>query len=333
MNGVISNMMKTRGKMALPILSFPSVDFLATSVNELCHDSEKQAEGMRLVAGRCDAMASVSYMDLSVEAECFGSEIMFTEHEVPSVIGKIISCKEDAEALAVPKVGAARSGIYVEAIKKAKESITDRPVLAGMIGPLSLAARLYDVTDIMIAIFEDPDTVSTVLDKATEFLIEYGRAFREAGADGVVIAEPVAGLFDPFSCADFSSNYIKKIVDALQNDSFAVVYHNCGGSVVACLDSIVSTGCAAYHFGNAVDITEILSTVSPDTVVMGNIDPVGVLKSGTPDDVYAKTYALVEKCASYGNFIISTGCDVPPATPWENIDKFFLAVSDFYEGK
>ena len=62
-------------KKAMPVLSFPAVQLLGISVKELISDSDRQAEGMRLVAQRTDAAAAVSLMDLSVEAECFGSAI------------------------------------------------------------------------------------------------------------------------------------------------------------------------------------------------------------------------------------------------------------------
>ena len=32
----------------------------------------------------------------------------------------------------------------------------------------------------------------------------------------------------------------------------------------------------------------------------------------------------------YPNFVISSGCDIPPASKWENIDAFFKAVDEFY---
>ena len=110
-----------------------------------------------------------------------------------------------------------------------------------------------------------------------------------------------------------------------------LIYHNCGDNVPLMLDSILSVGAAAYHFGNAVDMVDILSKVPSDTVVMGNIDPAGILRMGTPDSVRAETRALMERCAKYRNFVPSSGCDIPPATPWENIDAFFEAVKA-YEG-
>ena len=56
-------------KKALPILSFPAVQLMGISVRELISDSDRQAEGMKLIADRVDAAAAVSLMDLSVEAD------------------------------------------------------------------------------------------------------------------------------------------------------------------------------------------------------------------------------------------------------------------------
>ena len=70
-------MIRSTQKKALPILSFPSIQIMGISVIDLISDSKKQALGMKLIADRTDSAASVSMMDLSVEAECFGSNIRF----------------------------------------------------------------------------------------------------------------------------------------------------------------------------------------------------------------------------------------------------------------
>jgi len=76
---------------------------------------------------------------------------------------------------------------------------------------------------------------------------------------------------------------------------------------------------------------DIIAQVPEDTLVMGNIDPVGVLKNGTPESVREATLSLLERCAKYPNFVLSSGCDMPPMTPLENIDAFFNTVDEFYE--
>ncbi len=328
----IDDLKEAKVKKPMPILSFPCVSLLGVSVKELISDSELQAKGMKAVADRTDALASVSFMDLSVEAECFGAKVIVSENEVPTVKGRYINDIDEAEALKIPLIGAGRTSIYIDAIKKATEEINDRPVFAGMIGPFSLAARLLDVSEIMIDCYDDPDMVHLVLDKTTSFLIEYARAYKNAGANGIVLAEPVSGLLSPTLEEEFSSPYVKRIVDAVQDENFILIYHNCGDNVPVMLQSILSTGASAYHFGNAVDMEkDIILKVPENTVVMGNVDPAGVLRMGTPEDVRKETLSIMEKCCKYSNFVISSGCDIPPMTPWENIDAFFEAVSDYYK--
>ena len=328
----IEKLKSTGTKKPIPVLSFPCVSLLGITVRELISDSELQARGMKAVADRTDAAASVSFMDLSVEAECFGAKVVVSDDEVPTVNGRLINGMDEAEALEIPAIGSGRTQIYIDAIKNACEVITDRPVLAGMIGPFSLAARLLDVSEIMMDCYDDPDMVHLVLEKVTKFLIEYAKAYKAAGANGIVMAEPVAGLLSPSLEEEFSTPYVKQIAEAVQDDEFVLVYHNCGDNVPKMLASIMTTGCAAYHFGNAMDMEkDIIPQVSANTVVMGNIDPAGTLRTGTPEKVREETLALLEKCSKYPNFVLSSGCDIPPMTPWENIDAFFAASKEFYE--
>jgi uroporphyrinogen decarboxylase len=172
--------------------------------------------------------------------------------------------------------------------------------------------------------------VHTVLEKATAFLIEYAKAYKAAGANGIIMAEPVAGLLSPALEEEFSSPYVRQIVEAVQDDSFIVIYHNCGDNVLRMTESIRSTGADAYHFGNSIDMADMMARMPADVPVMGNVDPAGVLRQGTPETVRETTLAVMEKCCAYPNFVISSGCDIPPATPWENIEAFFAAVEEYY---
>lgn len=325
----IKNQFGTGYKKAMPVLSFPCVSLMNISVKELIGDSDLQAKGMKLVAERCPSSASVSMMDLSVEAEAFGSTVEFSDDEVPSIIGRVLEDEDDVKNLAIPKVGSFRTGRYIDAIGKAKALITDRPVFAGVIGPYTLAGRLMDISEIMVNCYEEPDMVKAALEKTTEFLIDYVHAYKQAGADGVVMAEPAAGLLSPQLCAEFSSVYVKQIVDAVRTDDFIFIYHNCGNTIPL-VDTITSVGADAYHLGNAIDIEEFLKAVPATNLVMGNIDPAGILRLGTPETVRNETLALLKRCGKYPNFAISSGCDIPPMTPWENIDAFFAAIDEFY---
>ena len=109
----------------IPFLSFPSASLLNVSVYRLTHDAALQADGIVRIAEETNSAFAVTMMDLSVEAEAFGATIQASEDEVPTVIGAMLSADDDgeegAEALAVPAVGTARTGLYVEAARMAKE--------------------------------------------------------------------------------------------------------------------------------------------------------------------------------------------------------------------
>lgn len=313
-------------KGALPVLSFPAVQKMGITVRELVESSVQQARAMKIVADEVPVLASVSLMDLSVEAQAFGANVRFSAHEAPTITGQLVTDADAAEALAVPSVGDGRTGICVEAIRLAKQQITDSPVLAGVIGPYSLAGRLCDVTEIMYLCYDEPDMVHTVLRKATDFLVRYCLAFRDAGADGVVMAEPLAGLLSPDLAAEFSIPYVRQIIQTVQSDSFAVVYHNCGNAVIQMLDQIFSLNAAAYHFGNAVNMRDILDAAPKNALCLGNIDPATQFAKGTPESVTQTTRALMQACGGEPNFLPSSGCDIPPHASWENIYAFFHAL-------
>lgn len=317
-------------KKPMPILSFPGAQLIGHTVDELVRDGHLQALCMEAIAKRYKNMGvTVSLMDLSVEAEAFGAEVIYSEDDVPTMHGALILAEEDADALKIPEVGAGRTGECVKGIKEAKELIKDRPVLAGIIGPYSLAGRLLDMTEIMILCYEEPEMVETVLEKATEFLINYAKAFKDAGADGIVMAEPAAGLLSPNLIEEFSNPYVQKVREAVEDDNFLFVYHNCG-NITPIMNKIKELNAKAYSIGNAIDMEDALKGLQEDSIVIGNIDPAGVLRSGTPESIKKETKALMERCCKYPNFVIASGCDIPPATPLENLDAFFEAVEEFY---
>ena len=266
-------------------------------------------------------------MDLTVEAEAFGAQIQFSENEVPNVIGRLVSNYEEVVGLKIPTLDIARIPQYLEANRLAAKGL-DKPVLGGCIGPYSLAGRLFDMTEIMMAIYTEPETALLLLDKCTQFITQYCRAIKDCGSAGVIIAEPAAGLLSNEDCMQYSSVFVKRIVEEVQDSHFAVILHNCG-NMGQCTQAMVATGAKGYHFGNKIDMLAALEECPSNALVMGNLDPVGIFKQATAEEVYQQTYTLLQRTTAYPNFVISTGCDVPPEIPLDNIRAFYEAVKDY----
>ena len=176
----VADILASDKKKSLPVLSFPSIQKMGITVSELINSSDKQAEGMKIIADSCPTAASVSLMDLSLEAEAFGSTIRVSDDEVPTVIGSIVSTEEEAEALKVPEIGAGRTQIILMLSKKHANSSQIVRFWQVLSDHSPLAGRLLDVSEALIYCYDEPDMVHIVLQKVTEFLINYCNEYKKS---------------------------------------------------------------------------------------------------------------------------------------------------------
>ncbi len=315
-------------KVALPIMTHPGIELLNKRVLDAVTDGEvhfKAVEALNMNYPQSAACTVI--MDLTVEAEAFGAQIQFSENEVPNVIGRLVSNYEEVVGLEFATLDIARIPQYLEANRLAAKGL-DKPVLGGCIGPYSLAGRLFDMTEIMMAIYTEPETALLLLDKCTQFITQYCRAIKDCGSAGVIIAEPAAGLLSNEDCMQYSSVFVN---ESLKRSRIVILRLYCIIAVISgqCTQAMVATGAKGYHFGNKIDMLAALEECPSNALVMGNLDPVGIFKQATAEEVYRQTYTLLQKTTAYPNFVISTGCDVPPEIPLDNIRAFYEAVKDY----
>lgn len=311
-------------RIAMPIAVYPGLAFTGARVINVISNPRAQIEAQMALRERYRTPFVLSAMDLSAEAEAFGCQIHFSETEVPVVTGRLVTNVEQAQCLPVPKPGDKRTAIHLEAVRGLHPMANGSLVLGGCIGPFSLAARLVGVSEALELTLADPDLMHVVLEKSAAFLTNYLRAFRSAGADGVIIAEPAAGLLSPRGLTAFSSAYLKTMAAALADGRFALVLHNCAAKTLH-LPAILETGLKSFHFGAPMDVAAGLGKVLSDVVLCGNLDPAGIFCQLSADEVSARTISLLAATAGHRNFVLSSGCDLPFNTPLDNLDAFFTA--------
>ena len=283
---------------AIPIMTHPGIELTGKTVYEAISNGEVHFEAIKALCGKYPAEAATVIMDLTVEAECFGSEIVFPEDEVPSVTGRLLKSEADIEALEIPSMKKGRVREYLKANYLAAQHITDRPVFAGCIGPYSLAGRLYDMSEMMMLLYLNPDAAKLLLRKCTDFIIRYCLALKATGVQGVMMAEPAAGLLSDNDCKEFSSAFVKDIIDQVEDEYFTVVLHNCGNTG-NCTQAMIASGASAYHLGNKIDMVEVLEQMPSDALVMGNLDPVSIFKMSSPETIRKATMDLLEATRNY----------------------------------
>lgn len=321
----IEEMMQKPEVAAVPIMTHPGIEIIGKTVKDAVSNGQVHYQAVKALSEKYPTAACTLIMDLTVEAEAFGAPIVMPEEEIPSVSGRLLSTAEEIEALQIPSLSAGRVPQYLMANMLSARNITDRPVFAGCIGPFSLAGRLYDMNEIMMGIYIEPDAMHLLLDKCTTFIINYCQAIKKTGVAGVMMAEPASGLLSDDDAMEFSTKYVQRVVEAVQDDNFTLVLHNCGNTG-HCTHSMIASGARALHFGNMIDMEQVMAEVPSSILVMGNLDPVAIFKQATPEKVFEETTSLLEKMKPYNNFVLSSGCDLPPEVPFANIDAFFQAL-------
>ena len=316
-------------RVAMPIAGYLGADIIEKGIDEVVKDGKLQYECIKALTNKFPSIAAMTFMDLSIEAEAFGCQVKFAKKEAPTVISHVVNDKASIAALKIPEIGTGRTSEYLNAASLAIKEIHDRPVFGGVIGPFSLAVRLANMTTAMLMTKRDKESLHILLDKCTEFIKQFILAFKEKGANGVIMAEPAAGLLPPALCQEFSSDYVKKIVDETQDSNFIIILHNCGNTATKLVESMVSTGCKALHFGNSVNMVEILPQVPWGVVAFGNLDPANLMKLGSPEKVAEKATDLLYSTANYKNFVLSSGCDIPAGTSLEKIQSIYDALDTF----
>jgi len=321
---LVDTILNSPGRLFMPILTFPGARLAGTTVREMATNPVKQCAAVEKLHEQFQTPFVMTAMDLSVEAEAFGATVKMEDWEVPTVIGRLVTDFDGIHALPVPQVGSRRTGVYLNAVRRMCANITDAVILGGIIGPFSLAGRLYGVSEALTETAGEPELIHALLEKTTAFLTDYIQAFKDAGARGVIIAEPTAGLMSPSAVRQFSSPYIRTMLQAVNDRDFQVIVHNCGAKI-GHVQAILESGARIFHFGKPMDIVAALEQVPEEIVLCGNLDPAEVFVNGTVAEVRLKTQNLLQLTAQHKNFVISSGCDIPSHASLQNLWAFFTA--------
>jgi uroporphyrinogen decarboxylase len=90
---------------------------------------------------------------------------------------------------------------------------------------------------------------------------------------------------------------------------------------------MAATGADVLEIDHAVDLTTACCVVRTETVLWGNIDPVGVLAQGTPEGVAdaAQRALAAVRAEGRSGYVLSSGCTLAVETPAANLDALIAA--------
>lgn len=308
MNTIIQGIADSR--LAMPCLFYPAVREQNVHMTDALQNAAVQAEVLRHIAKYWPTAAVVRMTELWCEAAAFGMDCRITDASFPALGEPLCEETEDLAELAMPPVENQVTAPLIEAVRLASPDL-NKPLLVGMTGPYTLGAVLCGSEDFMVACMTEPETVHVFLDALCGFLMDYALAYRQAGAAGILIAEPATAMISPAMMQEFSNVYLDRITDSVQDETFAVIYHNCGAANPH-VQTIAGLHAAAFHFGSDIDLARARGMIPADRAVMGNLDPRAFL-GAQPDAIRQKAVQQQAQWGALAQWIPSTGCDLAPA--------------------
>ncbi len=260
---------------------------------------------------------------IHAESEAMGSVLKLPEDMPPSVTDHVVEdYGNDLGKLRIPdphKDG--RLPFILEGIKRLKELCKEEYAVIGYAqGPFRHASMLRGPENVMRDTFKKPKQLKELLEIATESQIKYVTAVAQAGADIVFLADPTSSG-DAVSRAtweEFGLPYTKRVFDAIKKTGVKNFLHICGDTGDR-LDSLAATGADGLSLDQKMDLSKAREALGDSICLIGNVDPIGSLLFGKPEDVAKETAYCIRSAGQKGNFILCPGCIVPPEAPSENV--------------
>jgi MtaA/CmuA family methyltransferase len=258
--------------------------------------------------------------DPAREASDLGAAIEWFDDQPPAIIESraLLSSKAALARLQVPDPHAGpRMSDRVRGVALLKQRAgRDRLVEGWVEGPCAMGADLRGINTLMLDFFDDPGFVRELFDFAVRMELDFARAQVEAGADLIGVGDAAASLVGPALYREFVWPFEERLVDGLHALGTRVRLHICGRTRKL-FDGMGLLGADIVDLDYFAPVGEARQAMGPDQVLLGNVEPVGVLRNSTPEAIAA---AVAECHRQAGpRFIVGAGCEVVRDTSEANL--------------
>jgi MtaA/CmuA family methyltransferase len=258
--------------------------------------------------------------DPAREAADCGAVVEFFENSPAALVEEraLLADKAKLAQLKVPDpLGGGRMHNGVRAIALFKERLRGDKLIEGWIeGPCAEAADLRGINTLMLDFYDDSAFVRDLFEFVVELELRFAKAQIEAGADLIGIGDAAASLVGPQIYEEFVWPYEKRLVDGIHALGGRARLHICGNTRFA-LAGMGRLGCEVVDLDFLSPLAEGRAQMGPNQILLGNINPVSVLREGTPRQVFDAAVNCYRDAGP--RFIIGAGCEVPRDTPHENL--------------
>ncbi len=310
----------------MPITMMFAADQVGAKYYDYATDYRVMAEGQLRTAERFgfDYVSGIS--DPAREAADCGAVIEYFPDQPPAIkeTAALLADKSTLARLEIPDpLGGGRMHDRVRAMTRMKELVGDELVVEGWIeGPCAEGADLRGINALMFDFIDDPAFIRDLFEFVIEMELRFARAQVEAGAGLIGIGDAATSLVGPAIYEEFVWDYEKRLIDNVKALGVMVRLHICGNTK-RILAGMGRLGCDIVDLDFMAPLAAGRAAMGPDQVLLGNIDPVQVLRNGTPASVSAGIAQCHREAAP--RYIVGAGCEITRDTAPENV----LALTEY----
>ncbi|HWQ79519.1 MAG TPA: uroporphyrinogen decarboxylase family protein [Anaerovoracaceae bacterium] len=278
------------------------------------------------------AMSWVGSGYFNIVIRALGGKIKWRKKGTPDVSEVLLKSVQDISRVDTGLVAQDKDVVKLYDITRylvAREE-GQRLVGSSMWGPFTLAGLLFGAEALMRSVYKDREATEKLLEFAEEVYLKFIQGFIESGAKVIFMAEPSASG-DMISRKHFESTalpYIKDAFQRLSGKGLILGLHICG-DVTDRLDLIADSGIQIMSLDYKVDLARAKEAFKGKIAFAGNLNPVSVVQSGTPEEIVAETLRSIETVGTKSGYIVMPGCDIPPSTPLFNLQTISRTVSSY----
>lgn len=215
--------------------------------------------------------------------------------------------------------------VTLEALKMIRDEIGDE-VGQGVnfTSPFTAASGLVGVETFLRALVRKEEWAPQLIEFATNALFKLAEPFLKEGF-GVGTCDPIASctIINPRLYRAYALPSEMRFQELIAQYTHSPMHMHICGDTTKILEDVASGGFCEYSLDNVVDLAVAKERIGDKIRIQGNVDPVGLMELGTPDQIEAKTKECFRKAwDSPKGFQIHSGCDMPDDVPNENLFRY-----------
>ena len=267
--------------------------------------------------------------DLQLEAELLGCRLQWADENPPAVISHPLLEGIKISDLKIPASHDGRLPEVLNATRKLRTKFPDLALYGLVAGPFTLALHLLG-TDIFMKLYEDVDYVHQLFTFCTKVAKTMAGYYIDAGCDVVAVVDPMTSQIDSDTFKTYITPYMLEIFGEIRDKGALSSFFVCGHA-----QQNIEAMCGCKPDNISIDENIPLDFVKEIALKHkisfgGNLQLTVVLLMGTTDDAAFNAIDCLEQGGEVG-FVLSPGCDLPMATPPENLKMVARLVKDLYE--